>query len=161
LNKKTVSIGKLAKQFGLSRSTLLYYDRIGLLKPSARSHSNYRLYTKQDSNRLQQIRNYQATGIALDVIAKLLVADNNQIVDVLHQKLNQLNDEMAELRQQQQVIIDLLGNQHLIKSSRIMNKQRWIELLTACGMDDADMWRWHQAFEQQAPETHQNFLLSL
>jgi len=35
---------QLAGRFGLSRSTLLYYDSIGLLSPSERTASNYRLY---------------------------------------------------------------------------------------------------------------------
>jgi DNA-binding transcriptional MerR regulator len=33
---KTCSISKLARACGLSRSTLLYHDRLGLLKPSGR-----------------------------------------------------------------------------------------------------------------------------
>ena len=32
-----LTIGRLARQHGLSRSTLLYYDRIDLLHPSGRS----------------------------------------------------------------------------------------------------------------------------
>jgi hypothetical protein len=40
-----LTIGRLAERFGLSRSTLLYYDSIELLSPSARSDANYRLYS--------------------------------------------------------------------------------------------------------------------
>jgi len=36
-------ITELARKHGLSRSTLLYYDRIGLLTPSGRSEAGYRL----------------------------------------------------------------------------------------------------------------------
>jgi len=42
---KTYSISKLARACGRSRSTLLYYDRLGLLKPSGRTGSGYRYYT--------------------------------------------------------------------------------------------------------------------
>jgi DNA-binding transcriptional MerR regulator len=38
------TIGQAAKHANLSRSTLLYYDRIGLLRPSGRSRAGYRLY---------------------------------------------------------------------------------------------------------------------
>ena len=41
------TIGQLGRQFGISRSSLIYYDKIGLIKPSARSEANYRLYTKR------------------------------------------------------------------------------------------------------------------
>ena len=49
------TIGKLAKKFDLSRSTLLYYDSIGLLKPSSRTESEYRQYSEDDAARLEQI----------------------------------------------------------------------------------------------------------
>ena len=42
--------GELAKSAGLSRSTLLYYDRLGLLRPVGRSESNYRLYSATDAD---------------------------------------------------------------------------------------------------------------
>ncbi|MEN8133472.1 MAG: MerR family DNA-binding transcriptional regulator [Pseudomonadota bacterium] len=42
------TIGQIGKRFGISRSTLLYYDAIGLLRPSGRSTANYRLYTEDD-----------------------------------------------------------------------------------------------------------------
>ncbi len=38
-----LTVGKLAEDFGLSRSTLLYYDRIGLLQPAARTEKGYRV----------------------------------------------------------------------------------------------------------------------
>ena len=50
-----MTIGKLSKVFGFSRSTLLYYDKIGLIRPSARSKSGYRLYNDKDVSRLEQI----------------------------------------------------------------------------------------------------------
>jgi len=49
-------IRELAGLFGLSRSTLLYYDRIGLLSPSARSESGYRLYSAADRERFANAR---------------------------------------------------------------------------------------------------------
>jgi len=49
---KTYSVSKLARAFGLSRSTLLCYDRLGLLPPSGRTGSGYRCYTDKDHRRL-------------------------------------------------------------------------------------------------------------
>ena len=62
------TIGQLVKEFQLSRSTLLYYDRIGLLRPSARSDANYRLYTAADLARMQQIILYKDAGLSLEAI---------------------------------------------------------------------------------------------
>ena len=44
------TIGKLAKAFGLSRSTLLYYDSIGLLnmrKSIVKRHTEYEEFIEQ------------------------------------------------------------------------------------------------------------------
>ncbi|NIA27295.1 MAG: MerR family DNA-binding transcriptional regulator [Desulfobulbaceae bacterium] len=35
-----LTISKLAKRFGLSRATILYYEREGLLDPAGRATSN-------------------------------------------------------------------------------------------------------------------------
>ena len=50
-----LTISQLARRFGLSRSTLLYYDSIGLLSPSARSDANYRLYSRNDIERMERV----------------------------------------------------------------------------------------------------------
>ena len=60
-----LTIGRLARRFSLSRSTLLYYDSIGLLRPSGRSPANYRLYTERDRRRLELICRYREAGVPM------------------------------------------------------------------------------------------------
>lgn len=66
------TIGNLGRMFNISRSTIIYYDKIGLLKPSDRSDSNYRLYSETDVNRLKTIMRHKEAGIPLDDILRLL-----------------------------------------------------------------------------------------
>ncbi len=42
-----------------------------------------------------------------------------------------------------------------------MTNGRWVQLLTACGLDAADRAQWHAEFEKLSPEAHQDFLESL
>ncbi|HOP40482.1 MAG TPA: hypothetical protein PLI53_05515, partial [Geobacteraceae bacterium] len=42
-----------------------------------------------------------------------------------------------------------------------VDKEAWIEMLRAAGMDDSAMGRWHCEFERRAPEAHHQFLLAL
>jgi len=42
-----------------------------------------------------------------------------------------------------------------------VDKDMWMEMLRAAGMDDQAMERWHGEFEARAPEAHHDFLLSL
>jgi DNA-binding transcriptional MerR regulator len=55
LQSTAMKVGELAKQTGISVRTLHYYDEIGLLSPSGRTESDYRLYAEADIVRLQQI----------------------------------------------------------------------------------------------------------
>ncbi|QJW83354.1 MerR family transcriptional regulator [Ramlibacter terrae] len=51
-----LKVGELARSTGLTVRTLHHYDEIGLLKPSGRSESGYRLYAEADVARLHAIR---------------------------------------------------------------------------------------------------------
>ncbi len=52
--------------------TLHHYDEIGLLSPSHRSGSGYRLYTEADVVRLQQIRSLRTLGFSLEEVGTFL-----------------------------------------------------------------------------------------
>ena len=67
-----LTIGQLAAQSGLSRSTLIYYDRKGLLSPSGRSETNYRLYSNKDLEKLNLILTHRNGGLSLKEIAAIL-----------------------------------------------------------------------------------------
>lgn len=159
-----LTIRQLASEFGLTRSTLLYYDRIGLLRPDYRTSVGYRLYNADDRRRLADICRFRTAGLTLQQIEQLLdtrTRPRSALNRALHQRLTALNREIAALRRQQQVVVDLLGPQRGARRTRIMDKSRWVALLRATGMDDAEMWRWHEAFEAQSPEAHRDFLESL
>ena len=71
---RSLTIRALANKFGLSRSTLLYYDRMGLLCPSGRSEAGYRLYSATDVARLQRLVLYREARLPLERIRQLLDA---------------------------------------------------------------------------------------
>ncbi len=58
-------IGDLAKRCGVSRDTLRFYERDGLISPPPRSDAGYRLYGESDAQRVQFIRRAQSVGLAL------------------------------------------------------------------------------------------------
>jgi DNA-binding transcriptional MerR regulator len=57
---------------GVTVRTLHHYDRIGLLSPSGRSASGYRLYAPDDLDRLHQVLLYRELGFSLEDVAALL-----------------------------------------------------------------------------------------
>lgn len=159
----TYSIGELGKRFGVSRATLLYYDRIGLLSATGRSPSGYRLYNESDAARLAKIRHYRAGGLSLEAIKRLL-ADGTaagEVAELIGQRVEELNRTIQNCRRQQRLLLSLLPGAVDRLATRSMNKEQWVELLRRSGMEDGDMLRWHQEFESLAPEAHQDFLESL
>lgn len=155
------TIGQISKRFGLSRSSLLYYDSIGLLSPSARSEANYRLYTDAEVQRMEQIQIFRHTGLPLESIKELLQTDQSSPSAILARRLQSIHQQMLQLRAQQQVISKLLGSNQTLSEFAFMTKQRWVSMLAAAGLDEEGMWKWHAEFERSAPDAHQDFLVSL
>ncbi|MDB4944519.1 MAG: putative transcriptional regulator [Labilithrix sp.] len=155
------SVGRLARRFGVSRTTLLYYDRIGLLSPSGRSAAGYRVYGEREVERLEAIRRYRAGGLALEEIRVLVDREGGRAADVLERQLARLHAEIEVLREQQQVVARLLATSGLLRTKRGLDKARWVTMLRAAGFDDDAMHRWHVAFERTAPAAHGEFLAAL
>jgi len=158
------TIRQLAAQFGLSRTTLLYYDRLGLLHPDYRPSAGHRLYSDADEARLARICELRAAGMPLGEIDAVLDPSPKlraPIGDALNRRLADLNREIAALRRQQQVALALLRDRSAHGRSRVMTKERWVQLLSACGLDEQDRDKWHREFEKLSPEAHQDFLESL
>ena len=67
-----MQIGELAEQTGLSLRTIRHYDDEGLLNPSARSAGGFRLYSRDDLDRLLVIRRMKPLGFSIDEMRDLL-----------------------------------------------------------------------------------------
>lgn len=154
------TIGELSKKFQFSRGTLLYYDSIGLLKPSARTAANYRRYSEADAARLKEIRRFRETGMALDDIKQILGIRDRQGDFLLEKRLDELNREMKKLNIQRQIIIGMLRKKNNLKSKSNpgVEKGTLIKVLRNAGLDDAGLDRLHAEYEMAAPEEHQAFL---
>lgn len=152
------TISKLAKRFQLSRSTLLYYDAIGLLEPTTRTPRGYRLYSEADAERLEQICIYRQAGLPIAELKSLLTAEHAEARAPLLRRLDALNQEIRHLRQQQRLIMALLHGRLDLDRVEGMDKEEWVSLLRASGLGEQDMRRWHAEFEHRFPEKHRQFL---
>jgi DNA-binding transcriptional MerR regulator len=69
---ETLHIGELARQLGTARSTVRYYEEIGLLPPASRSQNGYRVYNQTDVERLHFIQRARALDFSLGEIKEML-----------------------------------------------------------------------------------------
>lgn len=103
----TRTVKQVSKLCGLSVRTLHYYDQIGLLKPTTKSDSNYRLYDETSLVRLQEILLLKELGFSLQEISKILdnpnynrIAALKQQKELLKLKRNRLDKIISMLEKQ-------------------------------------------------------------
>jgi DNA-binding transcriptional MerR regulator len=158
---KTYSISTLARGFGLSRSTLLYYDRIGLLAPSGRTFSGYRCYTEKERRRLERVCYFRQAGLSLEEIKAVFAGGGKPGVKLLESRMRKTAEELLKLRNKQRLLAGMLNSIVSASAASLVDKKMWVEMLRAAGMNDDAMLRWHAEFERRSPQGHQEFLVSL
>ena len=123
-------ISELAEQAGLSRTTLLYYEKQGLI--SGRRQSNgYRIYSDKDLQRLRLVQNLLAGGLTLKECKACLETRVDRAL--LQSRLQQLDDEIARKQTSRQLLAALLGEE--------------------------DLSGWHTTMDKIAPDAHQEWLI--
>ncbi|MUK68245.1 Zn(2+)-responsive transcriptional regulator [Aliivibrio fischeri] len=97
-------IGELAKQCNVTSDTLRFYEKNGLLVPSGRSSSGYRLYNDDNLAQIRFILKAKQLGLALDEIQELLAirleATKHSCAEVkaiTQSKLNIIDEKIAQL----------------------------------------------------------------
>lgn len=101
---KLYRIGQLAELSGLSKRTIDYYTKLGLL-PAKRAPSNYRYYSEHALERLKLIEQFKQQKMSLTEIRERLQfieqADLEQVpakIQQIHVQARQLEDSLLELK---------------------------------------------------------------
>lgn len=92
--------GEFAKKAGVTSRTLRHYDEIGLLKPTARSESGYRLYCEEDMVTLQRIIALRYLRFSLQQIRDVLeMEEAPNILNSFQQQREEFIREKVHLEQ--------------------------------------------------------------
>jgi DNA-binding transcriptional MerR regulator len=98
-----LTIGQLARQAGVSRSMLRYYEEQGLLKPAGRTAAGYRLYAPQSAQTLVFIQRAQRLGFSLSDIQLFLgrleagTLPDDTVLAVAEERYLAIERELTEL----------------------------------------------------------------
>jgi DNA-binding transcriptional MerR regulator len=100
-----MTIGEVARRSGFTVKALRYYERRGLLPPSGRRPSGYRIYGEADLYRLEFIQQAKALGLTLEAIRELAVASRapngarprRRLLRVLEGRIEQTTRQIAML----------------------------------------------------------------
>ena len=96
-----MTIGELAKKMGTTVRTLQYYDKEGLLSPTAESEGGRRLYVYKDMIKLHQIQSLKSLGFSLNDIKNRLIS-----LDTPTAVVNALNEQSIAIQQKIQQLTD-------------------------------------------------------
>ncbi|QYK05352.1 MerR family transcriptional regulator [Shewanella zhangzhouensis] len=122
-------ISELANRLGLSRSTLLYYEKQGLIR-GKRLDNGYRVYSEKDVQRLTLIQKLQAGGLTLK--ESLACLDERIDKALLQARLAELDADIAQKQASRALLAALLG--------------------------EGDLKAWHESLTKEAPEAHLDWL---
>ena len=101
-----MTVGTLAKKMGTTVRTLQYYDREGLLAPSAESAGGRRLYTYRDMVRLHQILSLKSLGFSLDDIKNRLIPLDTpeEVAEALNRQEESIREQIGRLTEALQAV---------------------------------------------------------
>ncbi|MEO6306134.1 MAG: MerR family transcriptional regulator, partial [Bacteroidia bacterium] len=142
-----ISVNKLAKLAGVSVRTLHHYDKIGLLKPSVRTDSNYRYYGKEELLRLQQILFYKELDLSLTQIAEILDDPGFDTINALHshkQEMQKRKDRFEQLL--------LTIDKTIINLKNKTEKMNYEEMYKGFGKEKAEAYK-KEAIEKWGKDT--------
>ena len=111
-----MTVGEAAKKIGVTVRTLQYYDKEGLLSPSAESEGGRRLYTDKDLVMLHQIVSLKSLGFSLDDIKGRLIsletpadvaAALTEQADSIREKIEQLTVSLTAIEQLKEEVLQM------------------------------------------------------
>lgn len=119
------TVKQLADLAGITRRTLHYYDRIGLLRPEAVRSNGYRVYGPKALLRLQQILFYRELDLSLDEIRRLLDDPAFDTVSALEAHRRAL---LGRKRRLDRLIATVDDTLEMLKGESIMSDKRMFEV---------------------------------
>ncbi len=105
LRLRMLRIGQLATKTGFTPKTLRYYEDVGLLRPTQRAESGYRLYDGAAVERLRFVRRAQGVGLRLEDIRRILeISDEGRVpcehvMEVVDRELTRIAEQLEKLHQ--------------------------------------------------------------
>ncbi len=104
---KKYSIGEVSLRLGLSRDTLRFYEKKGIIQPK-KEENGYRSYTYDDISRLLSIMYYRRLNFSLEDIERILYKSSIHSSRSMIQKKITEEKQQLELHRQSLVHLNLL-----------------------------------------------------
>lgn len=114
MGREGLLIGEVATKSGVSRKALRLYERAGILPPTRRTASGYRVYGQETLALLTFVTQARRLGFHLDEIKEVTQIRRSgrcpcpHVLDVVRQKLEELHRTLADLTEVRRGLQELL-----------------------------------------------------
>lgn len=127
-----MKIGEFAKKSGVTVKTLLHYDKIGLLKPSEKTDSGYRIYCEEDLLKLQQITTLKFIGLSLNEISHILHESGENLESMISIQKKALEEKKKHI----EAVIDVFNKaQNTAKKKGFLDANNLIDIIKVTNME--------------------------
>lgn len=104
------TISEMASIFGVSRQTLIYYDKIGLFAPAEVNEKGYRFYSPTQIPLMRLICMLRDLGVDLDEIMRLTSSyDVAEMANKLRERVSELDGQIAALEKERNSVQERLS----------------------------------------------------
>jgi DNA-binding transcriptional MerR regulator len=149
MTKRLYQASEFARIAGVTVRALHHYDRIGLLKPSGRTQSGYRLYSERDFVVLQQIVTLKFIGFSLSQIKNLLNRSSLDLPKALRLQREILESKRAHL---EKAVKAIEKAERAIQSGASLDGEAFAKICEVINMQND--WEWVKKYytEEQLEE---------
>jgi DNA-binding transcriptional MerR regulator len=96
MGERMHQIGHVAATVGLSLRTVRYYEEVGLVPPSGRTEGGFRLYTDEDIERLELVKQLKPLEFTLEELRELMDSRDRLLDDATPARERELLRERME-----------------------------------------------------------------
>lgn len=102
LDQKRYRIGELSRLAGVSRRTIDFYTRMGLLIPEERSEGNHRIYSQESLQLLHYINEMKSKKFSLEEIKERLLEARQFHSDPTHlvERVQKLQEDLLSIERE-------------------------------------------------------------
>ncbi|MDL0186524.1 MerR family transcriptional regulator, partial [Clostridioides difficile] len=99
MEKQYFTTGEFAKLCGISKQTLIFYDKIGIFSPEYKDKNNYRYYSVYQYDTLDILQSLREIGMSLEEIKEYIQNRTPQLcVKMLKEEEKKIREKIKKLR---------------------------------------------------------------
>ncbi|QMT61385.1 preQ(1) synthase [Legionella sp. PC997] len=145
---KYYQIKEISQMTSLTIRSLQYYDEIGLLKPTKRSESGYRLYSELDLIRLQQITTLKFLGFSLSTIKKIIEGPNFDVMSSMGIQARELTEKATRINEAASLLAYIASQMEMKQPVNWKSTAKIIEILELNTMNEQVLQKYQTEAEQ-------------